>query len=116
MTNLLRTPKTAANYNAVRASGVMDTKCALCEIAPITLFTYWKITPNNFPFDRIAETHEMVVPIRHTTEDGLTPEEIQELHTIKKRHLKKYNYIIEAVAKSIPTHFHLHLIVVKELS
>jgi len=58
----------------------------------------------------------MVVPIRHITETGLSKEELEEFASLKKDVIDPgYDYIIEATTKnkSIPAHFHLHLIVGK---
>jgi hypothetical protein len=58
----------------------------------------------------------MLVPIRHTTEADLTVNEIMELAGIKSQIIaEEYDWIIEPTPKnkSIPDHFHLHLIVGK---
>ena len=88
--------------------------CALCYNETITDFLLWRIHPANFPYDSIASVHHMLVPKRHVVESGLTPEEIQELFAIKQDgRLQEYDYLLEAVRKSRPTHFHLHLLVAK---
>lgn len=59
----------------------------------------------------------MIIPKRHVVETELTREEKQELIELKHDALnKQYMYIFEALPgrKSIPEHFHLHLIVAKE--
>jgi hypothetical protein len=61
----------------------------------------------------------MVIPIRHVTEDELTKEEKDEFETIKKEYIfDKYDYILEACSykKSIPAHFHLHLLIIKDFT
>jgi diadenosine tetraphosphate (Ap4A) HIT family hydrolase len=85
----------------------------LCEKVSIQSFTYWKITENSFPYDQIAKTHHMLVPLRHVIEDELSKDELAEFKTIKAEHVSEYDWIIEATAKnkSIPNHFHLHFIV-----
>lgn len=94
-----------------------NTKCPLCYRVRLKTFKYWKLIKNNFPYDKIAKKHHMIVPIRHTTEDGLTPKEILEYKKIKKNFINKSDYttIMEAThkTKSLPNHFHLHLIVIK---
>ena len=72
---------------------------------------------NTFPYDRIAETHHMIIPNSHVTEEGLSDEVKREFKKIKDEYIhKNYEYIIEAThkKKSIPEHFHLHLIVAKD--
>ena len=106
-----------AKYEEHKASGAMDHECVLCTAEPLETFTYWKIIQNDFPYDRIAETHHMIVPRRHCIELDLTNEEKIEFSRIKKDVLDRYNYIIEPTntLKSIPNHFHLHLIIRKTL-
>lgn len=108
----LRTKETADAYRAFRATGALDKFCPLCDKKSIQEYKFWKIVPNDFPYDLIAAKHDMIVPLRHAKEDDLTPEEISELKEIKESTLINYEFIIEATntRKSIPTHFHLHLI------
>ena len=113
----LRTEESNDKYNNLVANGILDGGCNLCGAEPIKSFRLWKVIGNAFPYDRIAEIHHMIVPIRHVTEDGLSGEEKNELKKIKDEHINKnYEYIIEAThkKKSISEHFHLHLIVVKD--
>jgi hypothetical protein len=89
--------------------------CILCEKKVIKEFKYWKITGNLFPYDLIAESHDMIMPIRHIVETELTDEEKEEFSYIKIHLLGEYDYIIESALKnkSIPEHFHQHLLVGK---
>ena len=48
-------------------------------------FGYWKIVTNAFPYDLIAGRHDMILPLRHVTENELTEEELVELKEIKWR-------------------------------
>ena len=116
MSDAFRTRETSEKYRALRSSGTMDSGCALCEASPIKAFNHWKIIGNNFPYDLIAETHHMIVPLRHVKETEITEEEWAEYQQIKEKDLQEYGYIIEATnrTKSIPAHFHLHLITSKE--
>lgn len=91
--------------------------CPMCDRSGLKTFKYWKIIKNRFPYDRIAKKHNMLVPIRHVVEDDLNQKELIEFKKIKNSFLKDsdYDYIMEASPKikSMPTHFHLHLIVLK---
>jgi len=91
--------------------------CPLCKREAIKAFKYWKIIKNNFPYDKIAKEHHMIVPLQHITEDSLNMKEIDELKRIKKSYIKdnNYNYIMEGTihSQSQPEHFHLHLIKLK---
>ncbi len=71
---------------------------------------------NDFPYDLIAQTHHMLVSNRHVTEPELSGEELDEFKKIKESVIhKEYDYLIEAThnKKSIPGHFHIHLIIAK---
>lgn len=119
MINSFRTKVGNAQYDAYRRDNpaFRDT-CVLCDKTPLRDFTWWKIIENAFPYDRIASLHHMLIPKRHTTENGLTPEERNELQHIKDTGLDTYQFLIEPTHafKSIPNHFHLHLIVCKEIA
>ncbi len=104
-------------YKQRIAEGILDGECRLCVEPAVRSFTHWKIIPNAYPYDRIAAVHDMIMPIRHVTESELNAEEIEELNQIKKEHLhQEYDFMMEATTrvKTIPAHFHLHLIVVNE--
>ncbi len=116
--SLLRTHDIQTRYNEYLKTDASKT-CALCGNKPLKVFKHWKIMENNFPYDIIATTHNMVVPLRHVREDELNSEEMEELLKIKNEVLhKEYDFFIEATykIKSIPNHYHLHLIKVKDLS
>lgn len=77
-------------------------------------FKFWKLVPNEFPYDKITKIHDMLVPLRHTVE--INDEELAELLELRNTYINQhYRYIMEATnrTKSIPTHFHLHLIEIK---
>lgn len=96
----------------------MDGHCALCtEAEIIKTFTHWKITVNEFPYDLIAQTHHMIFPIAHVAEEDISPEAWQEFREIKKDYIQLYDMIIEGTSrmKSIPEHYHLHLILEKDI-
>src|SRR5579859_2574587 len=115
----LRTPEQKKRYQEAIANGALEQGCALCAKKAMQTFSHWKIIQNDFPYDRIASVHHMLVPTRHITEPELTEEEYNELLELKKSHLNQnYEYLIEATPKlkSIPSHFHLHLIVSKDFS
>jgi len=113
----LRTPEGTARYKAYIKNGGLEGGCRICEETTLKEFQGWKIIKNNFPYDKIAATHNMIVSKRHADEHGLSTDEWSELTKIKNEYLhKEYDYFIEAThrKKSIPAHFHLHLIVAKD--
>ena len=110
----LRTPETEKRYQDLKDSGSMGDGCRLCIVEPTQTFKYWKLIPNEFPYDKIAEKHDMIIPIRHTAE--INDDERGELLTLRGTYINEhYRYILEATnrTKSIPAHFHLHLIELK---
>jgi diadenosine tetraphosphate (Ap4A) HIT family hydrolase len=116
MGNILRTKELKERYKSYREAGGLQDGCALCAKPTKQIFRHWKVVVNEFPYDLIAESHDMIIPVRHVTEKEITTEEWQEYQTIKADFIQQYDYIIEATnkTKSIPEHFHLHLIVGKQ--
>ena len=115
--NTLRTRKSEEAYAEFRAKGGRGVPCALCAEDVIQTFKHWKIITNLYPYDRIAKVHHMVLPLRHATGSHITEEEWAELDELKKGYINEhYEYFLEPVLrnKSIPTHYHLHLINLKE--
>jgi hypothetical protein len=111
----LRTESTCKTYYEFQKTSDFP-ECYICEAKEKKRYSKWKIIENEFPYDKIATCNDMIVPIRHTIEDGLTKEELKELLKIKKDINDKYDVIVENThkRKSIPGHFHLHLLIIKE--
>lgn len=116
MANLYRSQEMLDKYKAHRKAHPATDSCPLCSKEALKTFKHWKITTNEFPYDLIAKTHHMVLPIRHVSEDGLTSEEMGELVALKKEALTEYDFLMEATPKnkSIPAHHHIHLVIAKE--
>jgi len=112
----LRTLEGKNKYKKYRENHVIDGSCEICSKEAIVDFKNWKIVNNDFPYDLVADVHHMLVTKRHADEHGLNTEEKNEMEEIKFGYVNEnYDYIIEATVKnkSIPAHFHLHLIVAK---
>jgi diadenosine tetraphosphate (Ap4A) HIT family hydrolase len=106
-----------AEYNRLISAGGLEGGYALCAAASVKEYEQWRIINNRFPYDRVATVSHMIVPKRHTTESGLTPDEQAEFTRIKDEYLhQEYDFFIEAAhhKKTIPAHLHIHLIVSKE--
>jgi hypothetical protein len=113
-----RSESVRLQYEEERRINASNPTCVICDREALQSFTYWKIITNEFPYDLIASTHHMLVPMRHVTEVELSDSEKEELVSIKHGLLDpQYDFIIETVSKkkSIPEHFHLHLVVVNPL-
>jgi diadenosine tetraphosphate (Ap4A) HIT family hydrolase len=119
-TLLPRTWRTEAmhqKYETGRKEVVNDGSCPLCR-APIKYeFKHWKIIENIYPYDAVASLHDMLITKRHLSKDiELLEEEIAELYELKETILNEtYTFVMEALPKnkSVPGHYHLHLIVSK---
>lgn len=116
-----RSNKSYNDYISRIGDGLLERACPLCadDRTIVAEFKLWRITENRFPYDRITTLHHMLIPKRHVTENELTSEELTEFKHIKETELNEnYTFIMEALPKqkSIPTHFHLHLIVPKEFA
>ena len=112
-----RTTKTYDKYKKFIAEGHMKNVCQLCARKTLKEFKYWKILKNDFPWDLVAKVHDMLVPKRHVVEEKLTNPEKKEFDKIKKSYVEKhYGTIAESTRKkkSIPSHFHIHLLVARD--
>ena len=110
---MLRSIETQKKYKEHIKNGGLK-ECPLCTKSSIKDFEYFRVVKNKFPYDIIAEKNDMLILKRHSGE--LSPEEEEEMKELKKGYLNKnYDYMIEAFPdeKSIPGHFHIHLIVSK---
>lgn len=115
MKHVFRSDEVFDSYQNYQKNGGLSEGCVLCSKQPLKQFKYWFITVNDFPYDRIAKVHNMLVPFRHITESGLEEDEKAELLEIKQNHLGEFDFLIEAAEKkrSVPGHFHIHLIAAK---
>lgn len=114
----LRTPPIEQAYNTYRAEHDFKDHCPLCDKKALRTFTYWKIVPNDFPYDKLAKVHNMIVPLRHTVEAEFTDGEIEELRKIKHEIMlsPEYDFVMEITEphKTIPPHFHMHIIALRD--
>ena len=117
MTDFLRTKKTSKKFQKFKKAGFLANGCSLCKEKSIKKFKYWKITENNFPYDRIAKVNHILISKRHTVYEKLSIPERKELESIKRGYIqRKYQNMMEATQKSmsVPEHFHIHLVVLKK--
>ncbi len=81
-------------------------------------FTYWDIVPAAFPYDRIFSKHHLLKPKRvFASLSDATKEELEEyMHIIDMLEKStEYESLLQnfAPARSIQSHFHVHLVVWK---
>ncbi len=114
----LRTKKTYEKYTKFRNEGFLANGCNLCKKnKPIKEYKHWRIINNKFPWDRIAKINHILIPKRHIVYGQLNEIEKKEFDLLKSTYVdKKYEIMVEATdgIKSIPSHYHVHLIVVKD--
>jgi len=111
---LLRTEESANRYEEAIKSRTPTVGCNLCSDHDSTLqeFSHFVLMKNKFPYDRYFTKSDMIVAKRHVTELELNQEERTELAEIKKVLSDSYDSLIEHLPKqkSIPGHYHLHVI------
>ena len=113
-----RTAETYAKYKAYHDQADKDDSCLFCTKEPLKenySFKYWKVLPNDFPYDAVADVHDMIVPKRHFASDfEMTPEERAEFLEIKKDILPvwgKYDSMLENFIRNRNVHhYHIHLL------
>ena len=112
----LRTPETEAAYTKLKKEGHLLEGCVLCTSPSVKEFNEWRIIENRFPYDLVASVHHMILPKRHVAEEEFTDSERKEYGEIKETYMQDtYEFFIEPVnrQRSIPEHWHLHLITAK---
>jgi len=114
----LRTATTYEKYlRHIDTGGLVRHGCPLCQKPSLHEFEHWRIVQNDFPYDRIAKTHHMLIPKEHSIEIDLSQEVLTEYLKIKQEYLPQhYEIVMQSLAhkQSIPAHHHYHLVVIKE--
>ena len=116
MTRTLRKPETEARY-VEHQRNKKSGDCYLCRAKSFREFEFWRLLPNEYPYDRIVKTHHLISLRRHADENGLTVPEYNELYDIKHTLRNDYDMLFENTLKrkSIREHFHIHAIEVADL-
>lgn len=109
----MKSLRTHETQEAYRKSRALPQGCGICDGKSIKDFSNWRIIPNRYPYDLIAEKHHMLVSKRHVSETELTDEEMREFREIKDKFIDEYEFILEPTKnrKTIPYHFHIHLLI-----
>ena len=116
MRNVLRTSKVLKKYSAKRRKmGALMDGIDLRTLPKINKTKYWILVENEFPYDKIASKHHLLVPLRKFKyDDEMTAAERDNLFLIKKDFTqeKRYDAILETLGhnRSIPDHYHIHCI------
>lgn len=77
--------------------------------------TYWRLIQNEYPYDRIAAKHYLLVSRRRFKNDfEMDADERAELLEFKKRleQSQEFDFIGESIShrRTVPEHYHIHLI------
>jgi len=113
----MRTDETQKAYMELKERRDPRSPCPMCSADSELDFHYWRIIANDFPYDKIAERHSMLVPKRHIAElRELSAEALAEYDEIESK-ITGFDALLKNLPhdQSIPDHFHLHLIKYKEV-
>lgn len=114
MIKLLRTPKAIKSYEK-RLKDVKDGTYVfdLLKLKSLDSWMYWVLMENEFPYDKIASKHNLLIPKRFIA-DGkeLEEEELYELYQIKDELGDDYDVYMESAKhnRTVENHFHIHCI------
>ena len=114
MKDVLRTNKCLKLYKVKRKKlGEDIVNFDLLSNPFIKEWNYWMLVRNDFPYDKIAKEHDLLVPKRKfANEDEMEDLELNELYDIKAELKDTYSaYLINTGwGRTVPTHFHIHCI------
>lgn len=114
MIKVLRSNKIAKAYTK-RLEEVEDGSYVFdfLKLPTIKNWQYWILVKNEFPYDKIAKKHDLLVPRRFIS-DGEEMEdlELNELYEIKEELNEDYDVYCEGTKRNrtVPEHFHIHCI------
>lgn len=111
----MRTSETERRYQESKKS-VRSNGCVLCAIpvdSTFPILKYWRVTENEFPYDKVAEKCWLIMPKRCVSKwVDLTLEEQDEYHQFR---LVAYDYGVNffmwstPATQSVPGHYHEHM-------
>ena len=109
--NALRTPEMYEKYTNAKKQD----DCFMCKAANYgNVEERWILIPNDYPYDRISDKHDMFVHRMHLSMGELTADDFKDL-LYRIRLLSKENTYSGVVwnfpeTQSAPGHAHVHLI------
>ncbi len=114
MIELLRSAKVIKNYKKrlkeIKSGAfIFD----FLKLPKIKKWDHWILIKNEFPYDKIAKKHDLLVPKRFiANESELEDFELHELWDIKVELNEDYDAYYEGTKRNrtVPEHFHIHCI------
>src|SRR3990167_6620001 len=108
----LRKPESEAKYEKAKQSAT-----SLAHIQPIHSWEYWKLIPNEYPYDLAFKTHHLLLPIEPKVKhQDLSYEEWCELQHILEYFVEpNYDlFLINTLKRRTVENYHIHLCVYKD--
>lgn len=109
----LRTPETWEEYKGRRQDPTGP--CAMCNLVHGESDQVWSIVANEYPYDAIAEKHDLLIPTHHAPHiEDFDEAELATLHLLlaKLEDSKEYDAVLWNFPnnQTVPGHFHIHLL------
>lgn len=119
MTISLRTKTTEDKYQSYLQTEEAQGCCFCrefkkeCEAIPSSVkrhWKYWALAKNQFPYDAVYQTHDLLFPVRHVDFGDLTVKEVSEYNRIIKELREEYHQVLENFGErqSQKGHYHIH--------
>ena len=117
--DVLRSKKCIKSYKERhRSLGAKIESVNLLNLPLVKRWNEWILVRNEFPYNKIAENHCLLVPLRTFSEDEEMSEvERQGLFSIKREFAesKDFDWVLECVkhSRTVPLVYHLHCLKLK---
>ncbi|MEX1026562.1 MAG: hypothetical protein WD049_00930 [Candidatus Paceibacterota bacterium] len=89
--------------------------CPLCRSESIEEYEHWRMIPNDFPYDTIADEHCMLLPKEHIGVFEEMADNVRQEYNAILASLDRFDAVLRNFPKqqTIPEHFHAHLLAYK---
>lgn len=85
----------------------------LQTVMPLMEWDYWKLIPNEYPYDMVFEKHDMIIPKRNfATRSDIKPKELKELNEILAWCIEPWYHVIfenSCTRRSNFVLYHIHV-------
>lgn len=109
--------RTRAGEVAYITAKQMGATVPLIDEPRLKQWQYWAIIDNAFPYGSAFKTHHLLIPKRVVSQQNLSSDEKEELIEVLAELGQEYDCQIINFSRnqSIKSHYHIHLLVYKEL-